>query len=78
LTVCGSRLAGTTIWQCCDCLLPHPEADACEAFLKELEEASHSEAPVFMVDFNYTSICWRDRTEQHSTGGSWRALRTTL
>lgn len=43
------------------CRPPQQEGEA-EAFLKQLEKSSNSQALVFMGDFTYADICWKDNT----------------
>lgn len=41
-----------------------------EAFYRQLQVASHSQALVLMGDFNHPDICWEDNTAQNKQSRS--------
>ncbi|PKU34188.1 dtw domain-containing protein 2 [Limosa lapponica baueri] len=45
--------------------LPDQKEQVDEAFYRQLEVASHSQALVLMGDLNYADICWRNNTAGH-------------
>ncbi|PKU42646.1 glycerol kinase [Limosa lapponica baueri] len=53
---------------------PDQEEDVYEAFYRQLEIASQSQALVLMGDFNYPDICWKDNTARHTQ--PWRFLQS--
>jgi len=53
---------------------PDQEEEVDEAFYKQLEAASQSQALVFVGDFNHPDISWEDHTARHMQ--SWRFLRS--
>ncbi|KAJ7416114.1 glycerol kinase [Pitangus sulphuratus] len=44
---------------------PEQEEEVNEAFYRQLEAASQSQALVLVGDFNYSDICWRNNTVKH-------------
>ena len=44
---------------------PDQDEEADEAFQKQLDVASHSQALVLMGDFNYPDICWISSMARH-------------
>jgi len=53
---------------------PDQEEEVDEAFYKQLQAASQSQALVLMGDFNHPDISWEDRTARHMQ--SWRFLQS--
>jgi len=45
---------------------PHQEEEVDEAFYKQLQAASQSQALVLMGDFNHPDISWEDHTARHT------------
>lgn len=49
-----------------------------ETFLRQVEEASFSQAVVLMGDFNDPNICWSHNTNStDNPGGFWSTSMTT-
>ena len=44
---------------------PNKQDKADEALYRQIRAASRSQAPVFMGNFNYPDICWRENTAGH-------------
>ncbi|GAB0177486.1 hypothetical protein GRJ2_000213900 [Grus japonensis] len=48
------------------CRQPDQDEEVNEAFYRQLEVASRSQALVLMGDFNHPDICWKDNTARHT------------